>query len=755
MSKIDFKKLEMRISHDPETFLRTLGYQGEVIGNEFVTGNIHGDPGRSFGINMEKALFNDQNDASRDASGKGWIELIAKMLSVDRKTAARRIIDAMGWDASEFPWEPPVKQKKLGNPIMPVPAGVSVLPYQIGYPLKRGSKLLLVAVYEYRNVSGQLLFNVLRFEEPTEDGVKPAKEIRPLSYFGPDIGWKLKGPNSSHQTTLFGRELLEERPNDPVLLVEGEKTAVAARGLFPSYVVITWLGGVGRLAKADWSALSGRDVVIWSDADDAGQKSIALLQRALGLVNASSLRVVQVFGSMPNKWDLADPCPDGKDLLAMLREAKPLDLSPIKQVLELAYDELPSEWAYIVETDEFYHILTGLCVSSKGFDAMYRHLPEARKGSIRNFFLRDFRDSKLVRRTYVPGNSSEIVVEKGGLRCLNMWRPSGIIPVEGDVTPFVEHLRYITGDNDECNQLANVLAFIIQKPGEKLKFSPIIVGKPGTGKSYVGKVMRALIGLHNSSEIETHMLQGDFNTFMEHVQLVVLEELMARGRHDIVNRLKAKITEPYIQINRKYANVREIRNTANILAFTNHSDALPIDAHDRRYLVTRSDAPAREPAYYKQLWSWTAKSYGAILYWLLNRDLSDFDPNAAPLVTDAKLEMMATGRPVVEAEIVRMIEDREHPFDLDLVEVKRVVLILRDYVREANLTTVRNALKAIGAKNLGQKKAKDQGFDRKVSLWAVRNVEDWEMMSSVAVARVYFERQTSPRTTDDQANMFG
>lgn len=754
MSVIDFKKLAARIARDPETCLRAMGYHGEVVNGEFITGDIHGNPGKSFGINLQKALFNDLNDAEGRTSGRGWINLFAKKLMMDRKAAAKHIVEVMGWNADDFQPDEKPSKRKSGDPIIPVPSDAPEIPYRVGDPLKPGSDIMLTSLYVYRNAVGELLHLVLRFEGPaTEDG-KPKKEIRPLYYFGPKAGWKMKGPQKAQPATLFGLEELGRRPLDPVLLVEGEKTALAARDLFPGYVCITWPGGAGRLSKADWSPLSGRHIVYWPDADDAGHKTIAPIQRALGLIVAASLKVVQVSSAMPNKWDLADPPPGGVELAAMLTDAKPLDLTPLKLLLEMSYSDLADQWYFIVETEEFIHLPTGLTLTKQAFDAMYRHLPEAQRGSIGNRFLEDYRDNKLVKRVYHPGETDEIVVVEKFMRALNTWRPSEVAPVEGDASIFVDHLRYLTGNERDFSHLADMLAFMVQKPGEKLKSAAIIVGKQGTGKSYVGDVLRILLGEHNCSVIETNELKSEYSGYMEDRVCVIIEELMAPGRRDVLNSLKPKITQLLIPLRKKYANKRDIPNTVNFIAFSNFFDALPLDYDDRRYFVVGTDAEKRDVAYYNQLWGWTEKSYGVILNWLLKRDLSKFNPNAKPPMTAAKREMTQSSRPVVEAEIARMIAEREPPFDLDLVEIKRVLQVLSDYMREANLSAVQKGLKANGAKNLGQKKALIQGREQKVSLWVVRDVAKWERKPNAAIARAYFERQSGPDTDPDCLGLF-
>ena len=55
---------------------------------------------------------------------------------------------------------------------------------------------------------------------------------------------------------LYGLPGLGERPEAPVLVVEGEGTADAAALLFPEHVVISWANGTNAIAKADWQPLA-------------------------------------------------------------------------------------------------------------------------------------------------------------------------------------------------------------------------------------------------------------------------------------------------------------------------------------------------------------------------------------------------------------------------------------------------------------------------------------------------------------------
>ena len=96
-----------------------------------------------------------------------------------------------------------------------------------------------------------------------------------------------------------------------MLVVEGEKAADAAASIFPDHVVITSAGGANAARAADWSNISGRNVTIWPDNDDAGGSYAAEVAQLALVAGALGAAVVSVPAEFPEKWDLADAVPAG------------------------------------------------------------------------------------------------------------------------------------------------------------------------------------------------------------------------------------------------------------------------------------------------------------------------------------------------------------------------------------------------------------------------------------------------------------
>ena len=172
--------------------------------------------------------------------------------------------------------------------------------YRLGFP---------VATYHYRTASGETIGYVCRFEY---DG---KKETLPLCLaVNRDTGvteWRWL--SFAKPRPLYGLDCM--RPDKNILLVEGEKTANAARLIFAGMDVLTWAGGANAVAHADFTPIAGRSVVMWPDADDAGIEAMRRIFEMHGHT-FKDCRVVPVSDQLPKGWDLADDAPEGFDPVA-------------------------------------------------------------------------------------------------------------------------------------------------------------------------------------------------------------------------------------------------------------------------------------------------------------------------------------------------------------------------------------------------------------------------------------------------------
>lgn len=192
------------------------------------------------------------------------------------------------------------------RPIFPVPSSALILKSQDHFSFKHKTHTL-EDLYPYRSQQGELMGYVARYVHK-ETG---AKETLPITYCKNVNGtaqWRMKGFGDPRP--LYNAPALMNFPDKPVLVVEGEKTANAAMTLFPTHVVITWMGGVNGISKSDWSLLSNREVVLWPDNDAPGKEAMEKLQNQLQ-GRSHSVTLIKDLTLFPKKWDLADRLPEG------------------------------------------------------------------------------------------------------------------------------------------------------------------------------------------------------------------------------------------------------------------------------------------------------------------------------------------------------------------------------------------------------------------------------------------------------------
>lgn len=196
----------------------------------------------------------------------------------------------------------PAPPKAEWRIIMPVPEDAPAPPAKhptLGAPARR---------WEYRDAAGRLLGLIFRFD--VKGGTK---EIRPLAFaehrrWGRRWRWQL----FPEPRPLYGLDRLAARPDAPVIVTEGEKAADAAGELLPDHAAITSPRGSTSAKEADWSALAGRKVTIWPDADEPGQDYARDVCAMLAtLAPAPVVAIVKPPAGVVKGWDAADALAEG------------------------------------------------------------------------------------------------------------------------------------------------------------------------------------------------------------------------------------------------------------------------------------------------------------------------------------------------------------------------------------------------------------------------------------------------------------
>lgn len=237
---------------------------------------------------------------------------------------------------------------------------------------------------------------------------------------------------------------------------------------------------------------------------------------------------------------------------------------------------------------------------------------------------------------------------------VNLWRPSKRTPLAGagaeEAGLWLEHMRRLLPDDADRERVLNRLGWALRNPGRKMNSALVLLGGQGAGKDVALEPFWQAIGYHNMAVVPGMDIGGNaFNGYLQKAWILISEMPHAHKRSSY-EEIKNWLTTPptHIRINPKGLEAFHIRNIINVIVTTNHAGAIAMAEDDRRFDIiqcSRAATPEEEAAgYYKRLYAWYENGgHEAVAGYLLGRDVSGFNPNAAPPVTAAKEAMRREG----------------------------------------------------------------------------------------------------------------
>ena len=358
-------------------------------------------------------------------------------------------------------------------------------------------------------------------------------------------------------------------------------------------------------------------------------------------------------------------CKDVMDRVKALTGSKPTLDAVRKDVANVRKDAFEHtvkqvdgfrEWAFAVREKAFYHMNTGVLYDKEQFSDVWAadlygdaDSEEDYQLSAARLFIRNPDTRKVHGITYVPGGEPFVTNENN--QCVNTWRDTLVAPTAGDAKPFFAHLDRLIPSARDRKIFIDYLAALLLRPGLKVRWAPILVGKrEGGGKSAVGEFVRYALNHQNVEAPENEQLHEKFTDWAFGNQVVIIEELMAHGRAELANKLKTHITGPTIRVRPFGARAFEAPNCFNFLMFTNHDNAMIVNQGARRYFVVDTDSALADAGteYFTALYDCISRRPGAIVAELAKRDLTEF-------------ETLASGRAPQTAALARMIDATVSP----------------------------------------------------------------------------------------------
>jgi hypothetical protein len=234
---------------------------------------------------------------------------------------------------------------------------------------------------------------------------------------------------------------------------------------------------------------------------------------------------------------------------------------------------------------------------------------------------------------------------------LNAWRGWGVTPAQGEWALMHSHIINVlaSGKREWAEYILNWLASIVQNAGVPAGVAIGWRGPKGSGKGTLGNAMQRIFGEQGVTVRTPKHLVGNFNGHMLGKTLAFVDEGYWAGDKQHEGVLKGLITEPNMMLEMKGVDAFMTPNRLSIMIAANADWIVPATEDERRfaifdcadtYTVKKVGAVASRAYFGKIIAEMNNGGLGAMLYDLLNRDISKFniqDVPDTPALQDQKL----------------------------------------------------------------------------------------------------------------------
>ena len=589
-------------------------------------------------------------------------------------------------------------------------------------------------LFEFMDVTGDRILMV-QVRDKAPDG---GKRYKPWTYWS-DGEWRCAEPEGA--LPLFGLDTIVD--HETVFIHEGAKAARAARRVaedadlrasHPFGIELTgaahvgWIGGALNPYRTDWGALRRYGIkraYIVADNDHPGRAASPKIAKANGLL-CFSIEFTDLF---PVGFDLADEFPetlfreidgaryyDGPRLRELMHPATwmtrmvKMEKGAPKAVLT---EVARNMWAYVEEADQF------VC----------REMPEfIRTETILNKMLRPYSDigntcglilqnqaGRNVRLAFRP-DVPEMVITNKNFSAINVHVPAPIKSSEGDDTLWREFMEYLVPDEGDRRELERWCATLIARPDIRIGYGVIMISETqGIGKTLLGEfILAPLMGWSNVSFPGENLILSDYNDWIAHKRLVVVQEIYQGHNWRAYNALKSVITDKTVEVNKKYITHYQIDNWVHIYACSNSFKALKIEETDRRWLFPKVNEVVWPSKKFYELRNWLdTRGLGIIKRWA--EEYGDYiRPGEHAPMTKNKREVIREGlsqAQQIAGQLASRLADWKKPATMNMMNVRSWIVAqnkgavyesmndLKKAMVKAGVISTRERIRADGNKN--------------------------------------------------------
>lgn len=170
-----------------------------------------------------------------------------------------------------------------------------------------------------------------------------------------------------------------------------------------------------------------------------------------------------------------------------------------------------------------------------------------------------------------------------GLTFVNTYVKLDIPTAPGDPSRFLNHLAILLPDERDRQILLAYMAALVQYPGVKFQWAPLIQGVEGNGKSFLSRCVSYAVGERYTHWPRADQISAKFNSWLSGKLFVAVEDAYTPDDHgELFEILKPMITSSRQPVEPKGVDQFSTWVWANFIFNTNIKGALKKTRNDRR-----------------------------------------------------------------------------------------------------------------------------------------------------------------------------
>jgi hypothetical protein len=433
--------------------------------------------------------------------------------------------------------------------------------------------------------------------------------------------------------------------------------------------------------------------------------------------------------------------------------------------------DLRSEW-YATSKDDTAFLTNIIFIKPKNrfydYDSQEFYTPEAFQNSFVNIdvdarktALQDGAVDKVDKIDFAPRQPR--IYERRGIRYGNTWCASNVSTGSpGDCSRWLNHWDAM-GWTEHRNHHLQWMAYTLKHPEDKINHMLLFGGMEGTGKDFLFHPLIKAMGDY-STTIDGHELLMNHNEYLLSTKLLIINETDLGDHHEsrqISNKLKPLAAAPpdTLRVNPKGITAVNVTNIVNCSMTTNSQLPIKLNGPSRRFYATWTSLNVRDETdemrpdwvnYWSDRWTWmNGGGFEQCIHYLLNEvDISNFNPGAAPPMTDFLRNIREASKSPGQQTIETFIRGKVGAFRSDLVTSTdmsttiRAAGMLNPEMLQADanwFTPTRIGRILSDVTSCAQLQGKEKRKDKWISIrvWAVRNTDKYMIMPQSLILREY------------------